>query len=69
MNIAGEVAVDRQKSVASLAEVEESIPKRFARIVARRANRMAVSTNGTEWTYTELDQRSNALAVQILERA
>jgi non-ribosomal peptide synthetase component F len=69
MNIAGEVAVDRQKSVASLAEVEESIPKRFARIVARHANRMAVSTNGTEWTYTELDQRSNALAVQILKRA
>jgi len=69
MNIAGEVAVDRQKSVASLAEVEESIPKRFARIVARHANRMAVSTNGTGWTYTELDQRSNALAVQILKRA
>jgi amino acid adenylation domain-containing protein len=69
MNIAGEVAVDRQKSVASLAEVEESIPKRFARIVARHANRMAVSTNGTEWTYAELDQRSNALAVQILKRA
>ena len=69
MNIAGEVAVDRQKSVASLAEVEESIPKRFARIVARHTNRMAVSTNGTEWTYAELDQRSNALAVQILKRA
>ena len=69
MNKASEVGVDRQESVASATEVEESIPQRFARIVARHANRVAVSTNRTEWTYAELDQRSNGLAAQILERS
>ena len=69
MNTAGEVAVDRRESVASSEEEEPSIPKRFAQVVARRANRIAVSANHTEWTYAELDQRSNALAGQILERS
>jgi len=69
MNTALEVAVDRQKSVANPAQEELSIPKRFAQIVARQANRMAVSAGSTEWTYAELDQRSNALATQILERS
>src|SRR5215472_2653894 len=69
MNKASKVGADRQGSVASAAEVEESIPKRFARIVARHANKVAVRTNSTEWTYAELDQRSNALATQIFERS
>ena len=69
MNTASEVAVDRQESVARPAQEEQSVPNRFAQIVARHANRMAVSANRTEWTYAELDQRSNALASQILERS
>jgi amino acid adenylation domain-containing protein len=69
MNTASEVAVDRRESVASRAEEEQSIPKRFAQIVARHANRIAVSANRTKWTYADLDQRSNALAGQILDRA
>jgi amino acid adenylation domain-containing protein len=69
MNTASEVAVDRQESVVSPAEEEQSIPKRFADIAAYHTNRIAVSANRTEWTYAELDQRSNALAGQILERA
>jgi amino acid adenylation domain-containing protein len=69
MNTASEVAVDRQESVASPTDEEQSVPKRFAQIVARHAKRMAISANSTEWTYAELDQRSTALAGQILERA
>jgi non-ribosomal peptide synthetase component F len=69
MNTASEVAVDRQESVASPTDEEQSVPKRFAQIVARHAKRMAISANSTEWTYAELDQRSTALAGQIVERA
>jgi amino acid adenylation domain-containing protein len=65
----GGVETDRPKSFASPAEVEQSISKRFAEIAARHANRTAVSAGSTEWSYAELDQRSNALAIQILERS
>jgi amino acid adenylation domain-containing protein len=68
MNNAGEVAVDRRESLASPTEEEQSIPKRFAVIAVNHANRIAVSANSAEWTYAELDQRSSALAGQILER-
>jgi amino acid adenylation domain-containing protein len=64
----GGVETDRPKSFASPAEVEQSIPKRFAEIVARHANRTAVSAGSNEWSYAELDQRSKALAIQILDR-
>jgi non-ribosomal peptide synthetase component F len=63
----GRVETDRPKSFASPAEVEQSIPKQFAEIVARHANRTAVRAGSNEWSYAELDQRSNALAIQILE--
>jgi amino acid adenylation domain-containing protein len=69
MNTVCEVVADRQESVARPAEVEQSIPKQFAQIVARHANQIAVSASHTEWTYAELDQRSNALAAQILEHS
>src|SRR3989442_4772478 len=69
MNSVSEVAVARQENVASSAEEEQSIPKRFAQIVARHANKMAVCADRTEWTYAELDQRSDALAGQILEHS
>jgi len=59
---------DRPGALAGPAEVEQSIPERFAQVVARHANCLAVSANSVKWTYAELDERSNALAVQILER-
>jgi amino acid adenylation domain-containing protein len=65
----GDVETDRPKNFARPAEVEQSIPQRFAEIVARHANRTAISSGSTEWSYAELDQRSNALALQILERS
>lgn len=46
-----------------------TVPARFAQIAARHANRIAVSTAATQWTYQELDQRSNAVACRILEHA
>ena len=64
----GGVETDRPKSFASPAEVKQSVPKRFAEIAARHANRTAVSAGSNEWSYTELDQRSKALAIQILDR-
>lgn len=46
-----------------------SIPARFAQVVARHPNRVAISTPETQWTYAELDQHSTAQAAQILGRA
>lgn len=60
--------VDRREDFAGPAEMEQSIPERFAQIAARYRNRIAISAGATEWTYAELDQRSDALAAQILER-
>jgi amino acid adenylation domain-containing protein len=59
-------------SNAADSEVEpscESIPNRFARVATQFAGRTAISEPAADWTYAELDQRSNALAVQILERS
>ena len=68
MITAGGVETDRPKSFVSPAEVEQSIPKRFVEIAAHHANRTAVSAGSNEWSYAELDQRSKALAIQILDR-
>jgi non-ribosomal peptide synthetase component F len=54
---------------ALLGSAEQSVPERFAQTVARYSDHIAVSANSEEWTYAELDERSNALAVQILERS
>jgi amino acid adenylation domain-containing protein len=48
-------------------ENAQSVPARFAQIAARHAGRIAVSTPDAEWTYAELDRRSNFLAGQILD--
>jgi amino acid adenylation domain-containing protein len=45
-----------------------SIPGRFAESAARHAGRIAVSAPGAEWTYAELDQRSDLIAGEILNR-
>jgi len=48
----------------------ESILERFAKMAARFPQRNAISeASGQAWTYAELDARSSAIAVQILERA
>lgn len=54
--------------MSSAAVTAQSIPARFAQIVARHPRRTAVSTPDTEWTYADLDARANALAGQILNR-
>lgn len=46
----------------------ESIPSRFARIASLFAGRTAVSAPGADWTYAELDRRSNFIASEILDR-
>lgn len=44
----------------------KSIPALFAEVVAQHAQRVAISTPEANWTYAELDQRSDAIAVQML---
>lgn len=59
---------DRREDFAGSAETEQSIPERFAQVAARHGNRIAIGASTAQWTYAELDQRSDALAAQILER-
>src|SRR5438477_3007418 len=68
MNSASAATANRAEAFTESPEAQ-SIPERFAQIVARHGDHIAVSANNAEWTYTELDERSNALAVQILERS
>jgi amino acid adenylation domain-containing protein len=68
MNSASVATANRPEAFTESPEAEQSIPERFAQIVARHGDHIAVSANSEEWTYAELDERSNALAVQILER-
>ena len=44
-----------------------SIPGRFAQAVSCYANRVAVSTPDSQWTYEELNKCSDVLACQILD--
>ena len=55
-------------SSARQSEIDQSVPAVFARIAAQHSQSIAVKTNGTEWTYAELDQRSDALAASVLDR-
>jgi amino acid adenylation domain-containing protein len=68
MNSASAATANRPEAFTESPEAEQSIPERFAQIVARHGDHIAVSANRAEWTYAELDERSNALAVQILAR-
>jgi amino acid adenylation domain-containing protein len=68
MNAATKVEADRAKGFAGPAELAQSIPERFAQVVSQHASRTAVSESSMEWTYAELDQRSSALAAEILDR-
>src|SRR6266700_3607489 len=68
MNSASTATANQPEAFPESPEAEQSIPERFAQTVARYSGHIAVSANREEWTYAELDERSNALAVQILER-
>jgi amino acid adenylation domain-containing protein len=46
----------------------DSIVTRFSAVAARFPDRIAVNAGSIQWTYAELEQRSNALAVRILDR-
>jgi amino acid adenylation domain-containing protein len=61
-------ALLNQNNVAAV-PARESISGRFARVAERHAKRTALSTPDGEWTYAELDERSNALAAHLLDRA
>lgn len=46
----------------------ESVPDRLAQTVAQYGDRIAVSAPAGEWTYQELDQRSDLIAFEIISR-
>jgi amino acid adenylation domain-containing protein len=52
-----------------MAEVEQSIPARFAQQVRRHPDRVAVEGTAARLTYAQLDRRASALARAIVERA
>ena len=49
-------------------EVEQSIPDRFEKIVAKYRDRVAVKTSNQTLTYDELNHAANRIACVILER-
>src|SRR5437868_10125784 len=69
MNSARAARTDWSEAFPESPEAEQSIPERFAQTVAQYGDHIAISANSAEWTYAELDERSNALAVQILEHS
>jgi amino acid adenylation domain-containing protein len=50
------------------AELEQTIPARFDKVVRRRASHVAIGGGAQQWTYSDIDRRSNQLARAILER-
>jgi amino acid adenylation domain-containing protein len=48
-------------------EIEQSIPLRFAKQVARHGTRVAVRDGANEWTYVELDQAANRVARALVD--
>jgi len=61
-------SIPRSKSFAEFAreDIEQSIPDRFAAQVRLHPNRTAVKTPNYEWTYSELNARSDAIAQTAL---
>jgi len=49
-------------------EIEQSIPDRFEKIVAKYPNRIAIKTNYQSLTYDELNEAANRIAHAILDR-
>ncbi len=57
-----------RKAPPAARQLPATIPGRFAQVVSRFANRVAVSTPNTQWTYSKLDDYSGALAYKIIDR-
>ena len=49
----------------AIEEIGQAIHQRFEKQVAHYGNRIAVRTNGLEWTYEELNSRANRIAHSI----
>ncbi len=49
-------------------EVEQTLPRRFARRVALHSDRIAVSAEDRTLTYAQLDSTANRLAAAIIEK-
>ncbi len=60
--------MEKVEAKSGFQESTVSIPVRFAQVVRQHPRRIAIRTAGSQWTYAELDQRSDALAARILER-
>jgi amino acid adenylation domain-containing protein len=52
-------------AMPDLLDRADSIPECFAAAVRRHAERPAVATAGQTWSYRELDERANAVAMQL----
>lgn len=67
-----DLATDAKDRVCAIpfdrAELEQSIVARFEKVAARCASQTALCGNGEEWTYDELERRSNQVARAILDR-
>jgi amino acid adenylation domain-containing protein len=67
-----DLATDAKDRVSAIpfdrAEFEQSIVTRFEKVAARCASQTALCGNGEEWTYDELERRSNQVARAILDR-
>ena len=57
-----------KKTPPAVRQPPATIPCRFAQVVSRFPNRVAVSTPNTQWTYSELDDYSDVLACEIIDR-
>ena len=51
------------------ADIEQTVPARFAQAVRHFPDHVALTGKGRRWTYRELDRRTNGLARAIRERA
>lgn len=49
-------------------EIDESIPRRFERVVAKYSERVALKTNHYKLTYRQLNEMANRVARAVLER-
>ena len=50
------------------ADIEQTVPARFAQVARRFPDQIALTGHGRQWTYRELDRRANWLAHAIRER-
>lgn len=51
------------------ADIEQTVPARFEQVARRFPNHVALTGQGRQWTYQELDRRANRIAHAIRERA